>query len=455
VVDPFDLVVTNGEVVLPGGRRRVNLGVRDERIAAISSDRLDGVEMLDASGLAVLPGLIDEHFHVWWGYGFETHLAGGRAAVRGGITTVVEMPLDEPVTLTAEALEKKLATAGSEYVTDYAMYGGYLRENPGEMAAMHNAGAIAFKLFTGDVAPPGMYPGVTPGETYDAMQRARSLDCPVVVHAESESIVEIESNRLRRAGRMDPGAWDEARPWFSELEAVQSVGLMSALTGCRTVIAHVPSPQVITAISGLRRDGTPIWAESCTHQLCLAKEDMERDTRLKWNPPTRSRAAVDSMWGLLRSGDVHCIGSDHAPLPKTPDADIWTQNPGIGNGVETMFPVLATEAIHTRDVPLTRLVELFCTNPAQIFGLYPRKGAIIVGADADFTIVELNGNRTLDARELEWHEPEGAWSPYDGRELRVYPQYTVIRGNVVYGEGEVIAQPGSGQYITTERDATC
>jgi dihydroorotase-like cyclic amidohydrolase len=454
-VEHFDLVLANGDVVLPGGQRRLNVGVRSQRIASLSSDPLQGAEILDVSGLAVLPGLIDEHFHVWWGYDFETHLTGSRAAVRGGVTTVIEMPLDSPVTLTAEALETKLATAGSEYITDYAMYGGYLRESPDEMAAMHGAGVAAFKLFTGAVAPPGMYPGVTPGETYDAMQRAQSLHCPVVVHAESESIVEIESSRLQRAGRMDPGAWDEARPWFSELEAVQSVGLMSALTGCSTVIAHVPSPQVITAISGLRREGTPIWAESCTHQLCLAKEDMERDTRLKWNPPTRSRAAVDSMWSLLRAGDVHCIGSDHAPLPKIPDADIWTQNPGIGNGVETMFPVLATEALYTRDVPLTRLVDLFCTNPARIFGLYPRKGAITVGADADFTVVELNGQRTLDSSSLEWHDPDGSWSPYDGRELRVYPVYTILRGSVVYGEGEVTAQPGSGHYIRAERDALC
>lgn len=450
-MEQFDLVLANGDVVLPGGQRRLNVGVREQRIAAISSDPLDGAETLDVSGLAVLPGLLDEHFHVWWGYDFETHLTGSRAAVKGGVTTVVEMPLDEPVTLTAEALERKLATAGPEYITDYAMYGGYLAENPDEMAAMHQAGVSAFKLFTGAVAPPGMYPGVTPGETYDAMKRAHSLDCPVVVHAESESIVEIESSRLQRDGRTDPGAWDEARPWFSELEAVQSVGLMSALTGCRTVIAHVPSPQVITAITRLRREGTPMWAESCTHQLCLAKEDMERDTRLKWNPPTRSRAAVDEMWSLLRAGEVHCIGSDHAPLPKISGADIWTQNPGIGNGVETMFPVLATEAIHVRDVPLTRLVELFCTNPAQIFGLYPRKGAITVGADADFTVIELNGSRTMDSRELEWHDPKGSWSPYDGRELRVYPIYTIIRGNVAYGEGEVRAQPGSGQYLTSVR----
>jgi dihydroorotase-like cyclic amidohydrolase len=281
------------------------------------------------------------------------------------------------------------------------------------------------------------------------MKRAAELGRLVVVHAESDSIVELESQRLRREGRTDPGAWDEARPWFSELEAVQSVALISKVADCRTLIAHVPSPQVIEEVRAARRKGVPIWAESCTHQLCLTKEDLARDTRLKWNPPTRSRAAVDGMWQFLLQGDVHCIGSDHAPLPKIPDADIWTQNPGIGNGVETMFPVFATSALHGRHVPLATIVDLFCTRPATLFGLYPRKGAIAIGADADFTVVELNGNRTLNTTDLEWHHPDERWSPYEGRQLRVYPVYTVVRGATVFAEGEVIGEPGYGQYVAS------
>jgi dihydroorotase-like cyclic amidohydrolase len=136
-------------------------------------------------------------------------------------------------------------------------------------------------------------------------------------------------------------------------------------------------------------------------------------------------------------------------LPKTTDADIWTQNPGAGNAVETMFPVFATEALHERDIPLTRIVDLLSTTPAKLFGLYPRKGAIQVGADADFTVIETDGRRTLDARDLEFIPSQQRWSPFDGRELRVYPQYTIVRGRTIFAEGTVVGEPGHGAYLTT------
>ena len=405
-VDPFDLVVINGDVVLPGGQRRLNVGVRDERIAAISSDPLDGVETLDVSGLAVLPGLIDEHFHVWWGYGFETHLAGSRAAVRGGITTVVEMPLDEPVTLTAEALEKKLATAGSEYVTDYAMYGGYLPENPDEMAAMHDAGVAAFKLFTGAVAPPGMYPGVTPGETYDAMQRARSLDCPVVVHAESESIVEIESNRLQRAGRMDPGAWDEATTLVQRTRGGpvrrvdERVDRVPDGDRARSVAAGHQRRSAASAARAPRSGRSRVRTSSAWPRRTWSETRGSNGILRRGHAPQSTRCGTCS---VRATSTASAPIMRHCRRPRTQTSGRRT--PGSATAWRRCSRCSRPKLFTTRDVPLTRLVELFCTNPARIFGLYPRKGAITVGADADFTIVELNGNRTLDSRELEWHNP--------------------------------------------------
>jgi dihydroorotase-like cyclic amidohydrolase len=199
-------------------------------------------------------------------------------------------------------------------------------------------------------------------------------------------------------------------------------------------------------VKDARGRGADVWVETCPHYLCLTLDDMASDLRLKWNPPSRDRVSVDELWRQLRRGDVHTVGSDHAPLPKDPDTDIWTQLPGAGNGLETMLSVVATEALHQRDIGIGTLVDVLATTPARLFGLYPRKGTIRIGSDADFAVVETSGRRVLDARDLEYHD-QPAWSPFDGREVRVYPVYTILRGQVIVAEGQVVSQPGYGKFL--------
>ena len=239
----YDLSIVNADVVLPGGEpARVDIGVRDGRIAAIAAGGIEAERTLDATGLVVLPGLVDEHFHVFRGYPWETYENATRAAIKGGVTSVVDMPLDNPPTLTAERLRDKLdAIAGACHV-DYACFGGYLAEDPDEMARMAEAGASAFKLFTGGVAPPGMYPGVDDGQLLDALRRAAALGRPTTVHSENPGMVDFETARMQAEGRDDLGAWDDARPWFSETAAAQTVALAAHAAGARVVIAHVSSP---------------------------------------------------------------------------------------------------------------------------------------------------------------------------------------------------------------------
>jgi dihydroorotase-like cyclic amidohydrolase len=172
---------------------------------------------------------------------------------------------------------------------------------------------------------------------------------------------------------------------------------------------------------------------------------MAADARLKWNPPSRSGESVERLWRLLAEGHVHAIGSDHAPLAKIPGADVWAQLPGAGNGLEGMLPLVATEAAR-RGIPLPRVAGLLSTMPAKLFGLFPRKGTIAVGSDADFCVVETNGSKVIDARELEYHEQE-KWSPFDGREVTVYPVYTILRGRVIFAEGSVTGEPGFGELV--------
>jgi allantoinase len=441
-----DLALKGGQVLLPDGRiELVDIGIRHGRIATLADGHVEASETLDIGGLTIIPGLVDEHFHVFWGHGWETYQGATRAAAKGGITSVVDMPLDKPATLSAHRFEEKLAAIQGDCYVDYALFGGYLGEDPNEVSALAEAGAAALKLFTGGVAPPGMYPGVDTGQILDCMRRAQREGLTVVVHSENAEIVDFETARLQAEGRSGPSAWDEARPWYAELEAVQRVALVAQVTGCRTVIAHVTSPQSVTHAREARARGADVWIETCPHYLSLTVEEMASDSRLKWNPPSRDRASVDQLWELVAEGHVHTIGSDHAPLPKNPGADIWTQLPGAGNGLETMLPLIATEAAH-RGIPLTRVADLLATTPARLFGLFPRKGTIAVGSDADFAVIETNGHKTIDARELEYHEQE-KWSPFDGREVTVYPVYTILRGSVIYAEGAVTGEPGYGEFL--------
>jgi allantoinase len=441
-----DLAIAGGRVLLPDGRiEPATIGVRAGRIVTLSDGPLDADETLDATGLTVLPGLIDEHFHVFWGYGWETYRGATRAAAKGGITTVVDMPLDKPPILSAARLQEKLAHVRSECLVDYALFGGAPSDDPEDIAALAEGGIVALKLFTGGVAPPGMYPGADTGQMLDCMRRARQEGLTVVVHCENAEIVDFETRRLQGEGRTDPGAWDEARPWYSELEAVQRVALVAEVTGCRTVIAHVTAPESVAYVRDARARGADVWIETCPHYLCVTLEDMAADTRLKWNPPSRSSESVERLWQLLAEGHVHTVGSDHAPLAKIPGADIWTQLPGAGNGLEGMLPLVATEAAR-RGVTLAQVAGLLSTTPARLFGLFPRKGTIAVGSDADFCVVETNGSKMIDAQQLEYHEQE-KWSPFDGREVTVFPVYTVLRGRVIFAEGEVTGEPGFGELI--------
>ena len=314
-----DLAIAGGRVLLPDGRiEPATIGVRAGRIVTLSDGPLDADETLDATGLTVLPGLIDEHFHVFWGYGWETYRGATRAAAKGGITTVVDMPLDKPPILSAARLQEKLAHVRSECLVDYALFGGAPSDDPEDIAALAEGGIVALKLFTGGVAPPGMYPGADTGQMLDCMRRARQEGLTVVVHCENAEIVDFETRRLQGEGRTDPGAWDEARPWYSELEAVQRVALVAEVTGCRTVIAHVTAPESVAYVRDARARGADVWIETCPHYLCVTLEDMAADTRLKWNPPSRSSESVERLWQLLAEGHVHTVGSDHAPLAQAP-----------------------------------------------------------------------------------------------------------------------------------------
>jgi allantoinase len=444
----YDLAVINGRVVLPDGSTVVaNIGVTDGKISSISNLPLDAAKTIDASGKTVIPGLVDQHFHSWWGFGVETHEIATRAAARGGVTTLVEMPLDKPATLSSELFHAKMAKIGDQYHVDYALIGGYDPERPEEVHSMVRDGAVAIKIFTGDVAPPGMFPGTSDAALMDLMRRVKKDGVVLMAHCENAGIVAAETARVKAEGKSGPAAWDEARPVFAEVEAVQRMVTLAKATGARVIVVHISTPEAVDIITAAREVGVDIWAETLPHQLCLDLDSAGEDTRLKWNPPPRRRSAVEGLWKRLAAGHIHSIASDHAPLTKIEGADIWNQGPGAGNVLETMLPIVATEAAD-RGIDLALLVDAMAASPARIMGLYPRKGAIQVGADADLVVLETNGHRVVDGQALEFFNQKAKWSPYDGRVVRIYPEKTILRGTVIYENEEVVGPLGYGKYIS-------
>lgn len=443
-MERYDLVVKGGRAVLPGGiEAQVDIGVRSGKIAAISSDRLTGAQVIDATHQVVIPGVVDEHFHVFLGYPWENFPNATAGALKGGVTTVIDMPLDNPAPLTGAAIREKRDMVKRECRCDFALYGGYLQGRPEEMENQAGEHVAGFKLFTDGAAPPGMYPGVDAGEQLEAMAVAARLGRTVAVHCENAFIIDQLSETLRAQGRLDGGVWDEARPVIAEIDAIRRTVSLASHTGARTVVVHVSVAEGADIVHKARSQGHPIWVETCPHYLLITKEDMDRDIRFKWNPPSRSRPLVDQLWEAVRRGWVQTIGSDHANLGKT-GTDIWSMAPGAP-GVETMLTTVMTEAVWERDVSLSQVVDLLCANPAQVYGLYPRKGCIAVGADADLVLLNWNTERRIDASKLEILGTK--WSPFDGRLVRVHPTSTILRGQVVMQDDHVLATPGHGEFV--------
>lgn len=448
-----DLIVRGGQLVLADEVRRADLVVDGGAVAAIvdpgdTTYRAD--DEIDARGRHVLPGLVDGHVHFNDpGHAErEGYLTGTRAAAAGGVTTLIDMPLScYPATTTLEALALKRAVAAPAAVVDYGHWGGLVTDNVATMAALHEAGVLGFKAFMAETGVDD-FPRVTDGVLLAGLREAARLGTLVLVHAENEEIAQYYTKRLLAQGRRDPLAWAEGRPPVVEVEAIRCALYLAHEAGARLHVVHVSTPQGLDAIDEARARGQRVTAETCPQYLALCDEDLARiGVWAKCGPPLRSRATVEGMWACLLAGGVDSIASDHSPSVTADKAnfadDVWAAWGGVP-GLQTMLPLLLTEGVHKRAMALPLLARLTATNPARQFGLYPRKGALQPGADADLAIVDLEGSWHVQAADLFQRNQH---SPYLGLTLRGTVERTLVRGATVYNRGEFPASPGYGQLL--------
>jgi allantoinase len=444
-------VIRGGTVVFPTGQRVADIAITNETISAIGSEVSDGARSVDARGLFVLPGVIDAHVHFnepgradWEGWE-----AGTRGAAAGGVTTVLEMPLNaHPPTTTVAAFDAKLALAAKQALVDFGLWGGIVPDNLQHLETLHERGVVGFKAFMSDSGIEDFH-RVSDGVLSIALKTTARLNAVVGVHAESQEIVDLHT-RTERPNGADRLSWCRARPPEAEVEAIRRllVCMRGAGKGVRAHVVHVSCAEGLAAVDSARTRGVAITAETCPHYLAFTEEDFERiGPALKCAPPIRNAAMRDALWREVLAGRVDFVGSDHSPCPAADKQkgahDIWLAWGGVA-GIQSTLPVLLTDGVHGRGLSFERVAHLTATAPAQAFGLYPRKGAIAVGADADFALVDPEQEWTLESSEL---QTKSGVSPYLDRRFRGRVLQTVVRGKTVFVDGEVIGQPGWGHFV--------
>lgn len=453
-----DLVITGGTVVTAADERRAAIAVRAGRIVAVDRDGVmpEARTTIDAMGLYILPGVIDTHVHLRDPGKVEREdwLSGTRAAAAGGITTILEMPLAIPSVNSAQILRDRAAYVQPRSIVDFALYGAANGENLDEVEPMADSGAVAFKTFRTEPARgrENEFVGVCcpdAGQMLQVMERTARTGLLHVVHAEEQQILNVTIERARRTGRTDGGAHALARPEVAETASVAQCIALARATTTRLQIAHLSTAGGAALIARAKDEGVAVTAETCPQYLVFTEDDLERwGPFAKCNPPLRSAETRDRLWESVNSGVIDVLGTDHSPFlveEKEPFVrDIWGAPPGLP-GLEELLPVMLTQVRDGR-LTLRRLVQLTSEQPARLFGLSPRKGSIAPGSDADLVLVDLRAEQVHDHRRLQT-KARGTALIYDGMTFRGLPVRTIVRGQTVMLDGEVVGEPGWGQWV--------
>jgi dihydroorotase len=426
-----DLIIRNGTIVSADAMVVGSIAIKDGRILAIGAESAMPLtrESLDVSGLHVLPGAIDVHVHFRDpGYPNKEDFATGTAAAAcGGVTTVFDMPNTIPPTGTADVLAAKHEIAAKKACVDFGLYGLLGEDTIEHVASLVDGGVIGFKLYMGNTF--GKIPSPSTGAMLEAFEVVAPTGKRISLHAETNSIMERRQEQLMLAGRRDPLAHIASRPAIVAVEAVSRAAILAEWTGARIHILHISSAEELRPLREAKARGVDITGETCPHYLLLSTDDYHRfDGIIRVNPPVREPRNRGPLWNALTDGTIDIIATDHAP--HTPEEktrnDIWAVDCGFP-GVETQMPLMLTE-VNQGHMSICDYVRKSSFNPAKIFGLYPRKGAIQLGCDADLAIVDMSRTETLDDAAL---QSRSKISPFNGRRVQGLPLHTLVRGRFV------------------------
>jgi dihydropyrimidinase len=442
-VNARDLEICGGRIVTPDGVIEGDLIVRDGRIAEISSSAGGPrPESFDARGCFVLPGGVDPHTHALTDLPAVT-----RSAAHGGTTTVQTFTLPHPGEGPVAAFERARAMCSVDLMVDVAVHGSYFDPSgvsPDLLDELCELGACGAQVF---LAFPELGLMFLDDQLYRFLRDAAPLGLPVQVQCENGPLVDAITDELIAAGATTPRDYPRARPGAVEDEAVARTIAIAALAGAPVYLVHLSTEIALATARAAKARGVAVTVEVCTHHLLLDDSVYERPDAARFivGPPLRRASDVDALWVAIADGTVDTVGSDHSHLADPlahEQASFLDAAMGLP-GIELRMPLVLSEGLR-REVPMTRLVEVLAAGPARAFGLYPRKGALAVGSDADIIVWDPRGGGTVTAEDL--HDGLGH-TPYESVRFDGRVRLTVVGGRVAVLDGEVTGDAGGGRFV--------
>lgn len=451
----MDLVIRGGTLVTASDTIHADLGIEDGRIAQIGGV-IEAGRQIDARGLYVFPGGVDVHTHLSSTPGAERvddFYYGTLTAAAGGVTTICDYAFQTRGTSLQESAARTRAEAEANAVVDVGLHlviGDPSEATRDEMPGLIETGFTSFKVFM------NQHRFNQRALDYQrALAVAGANGAIVNIHAEDETIISYMTERLLAEGKTEPRYFPASRPAVSEAVAAARAVAMAEVAACPIYLVHLSSAGALAVLRAARARGLPVFGEVRPIYLYLTEErfqgSREEAAKAIGNPPLRTAADVQALWDALRSGDIQTVATDHLPWgpEKKTNASLTfaTIEPGMSN-LETLLPMLYSEGVVKGRISVNRFVELIATNPARIFGLYPRKGSIAVGADAD--LVLFDPDRRVTVRQQAMHS-RAFYDLYEGFGVQGWPRITISRGEVIAQDGEVIGQRGRGQFLSRRR----
>jgi len=457
----FDTVITDSHVILLNGMVEKNIVINDGKIVDFTAEVPQCDVKIDARGLVSIPGVIDPHVH----YGVyspieKAAVTESRVAAIGGITTMMRM-----LRLGGsykKLLDLHLLESSSSHYIDYTIHASILQKSQiEEMEFCIKRGINSFKIYMNLGEDVGhIYTDMTPGTnslheekiemSSDMIERiastAASLKCPVLVHAEDYQMCSCGIREAKEKKKDGLGAWSESRSVESEIKSIRTISKIARKAGSILYFVHIGSQGAMNAIKDEKKNGTKIFVETCPHYLTLSYES-QKGYLAKVMPPIRTSKDVDTIWKEIQLGTVDSIGTDHVANKlnlKLGGNTVWDALAGFP-GIGTMLPILISEGVNKGRMTLEQLVSLTSLNTAKIFGMFPKKGSLQNGSDADITIIDLKKENKVSSQLLDGFSD---YTVYEGWNLKGWPVKTLVRGEIVAEDFEIIGKPGYGKFVT-------